>query len=202
MPLQNKMDPFGAITAEPMRGLFMGNRGGRIHDPLTRTILPGKTHASRQWITCLTQFKCRKRTLMGEGSYTELFFLDEVVSLAAGHRPCAECRRADYRRFCSAIDGAPVKASDLDRRLHGERLGLRPTVSTVGELPDGAMIAVGGTAYAKRGNEALPFTFAGYGEPVAWETVNNPDAPVLTPATTILALQNGYEPLWHPSAGT
>ena len=201
MPLRNKVDPFGVIMAEPMRGLFMGNRGGRIHDPATKTLLPGKTHASRQWITCLTQFKGRKRSLMGFGTYTELFFLDEVVSLAAGHRPCAECRRTDYKRFCSAIDGASMKAPDLDKRLHEERMGERQTFSAFGNLPDGAMIAVRGIAYARRGNAALPFTFAGYGEPVVWQSIVSRDAPVLTPGISILALQNGYAPVWHSSAG-
>lgn len=201
MPLCNKVDPFGVIKAEQMRGLFMGNRGGRIHDPATRALLPGKTHASRQWITCLTAFKGRKRTLMGEGTYTELFFLDEVVALAAGHRPCAECRRADYRRYCSAIDATSIKAPDLDNRLHGERMNVRKTISETGPLPDGTMIGIGTTAYAKRGAQAVPFSFAGYGEPLAWDSLAAPEAVVLTPATSLLALQNGYRPQWHPSAG-
>ena len=91
MSLQNRVDPFGDIHANPARGLFMGNRGGKIHDPATKTLLKRK-FASRQWIICLTAFKGRKRLLMGNG-YTELFFLDDVTALSAGHRPCAELRR-------------------------------------------------------------------------------------------------------------
>ena len=201
MPLQNKVDPFGAIQAQSMRGLFMGNRGGRMHDPQSRTLLPGKTHVTRQWITCLTEFKGRKRSLMGPG-YTELFFLDEVVALAAGHRPCAECRRADYKLFCSTIGEGSIKAPDLDKRLHLERTGARTHMNeTAGDMPDGVMIALDGMASAKRGSRALPFRFSGYGEPVSWEAVARPDAVVLTPPTSILALRNGYQPVWHHSAG-
>ena len=85
MSLQNRVDPFGDIHANPARGIFLGNRGGKIHDPATRTLLK-RRFASRRWIICVTAFKGRKRTLMGEG-YTELFFLDEVTALAAGTGP-------------------------------------------------------------------------------------------------------------------
>lgn len=201
MPLCNKVDPSGAIVAETMRGLFMGNRGGQMHDPVTRTLRPGRPWVSRQWITCLTEFKGRKRTLMGPGSYTELFFLDEVVSLAAGHRPCAECRRKDYKSFCAHAKATGIKAADLDQLLHNDRTGKRQTVAEAGELPDGAMISVGGLAHAKRAGLALRFGFAGYEARLPWDLVAVPDAQVLTPATMIAALRNGYEPVWHSSAG-
>lgn len=201
MPLQNKVDPFGAIKAEQMRGLFMGNRGGRMHDAASRTLLPGKNYVSRQWITCLTEFKGRKRKLMGEGTYTELFFLDEVVALAAGHRPCAECRRADYKRYCTTMKDNSIKAPELDKRLQGERLSVRSKASEIGPLPDGAMISIGAVAYAKRGAHALPFSFAGYGAPLDWDNLVIAEAQVLTPATSLLALRNDYKPIWHPSAG-
>lgn len=204
MPLQNKVDPFGTIHAVAMRGLFMGNRGGRFHDPETKKLLPGKTHASRQWIICLTQFKGRKRTLMSPGSYTELFFLDEVCALAAGHRPCAECRRSDYRLFCAAIepDAPGVKAPDLDRRLHGERLRERATLteSEANLLPDGSFVCVGSTAYARRGLSALPFSFDGYGPARPWAEIAALSPALLTPRTSVVALANGYRPVWHPSA--
>ena len=83
MPLQNRVTPFGEIIADPARGMFMGNRGGAIHDPATKT-LTGRRWASRQWIICVLEFKGRQRELMGKGSYTELFFLDEATALAAG----------------------------------------------------------------------------------------------------------------------
>ena len=204
MPLQNKVDPFGTIQALPMRGLFMGNRGGRMHDPATKALRRGKPWVTRQWICCLTEFKGRKRQLMSEGSYTELFFLDEVVSLAAGHRPCAECRRADYQRFCAAVDPSlpTVRAADLDKRLHAERTGQRAKL-TKGEavlLPDGVMVAMGDSAFAKHGDFALPFSFNGYGRKRAWQDIAIVATVLLTPATSVSALKNGYQPVWHPSA--
>ena len=206
MPLQNKGDPFGDIQAVSTRWMFMGTRGGRMHDPATKTLLPGKTHVSRQWITCLTAFKGRKRELMGPGSYTELFFLDEVVALTAGHRPCAECRRADFRGFGAAVTSGreAMSAPDLDRQLHAERTAPKPALSEsdAGLLPDGAMVACGGTAFAKRGGFALPFTFGGYGSRRPWDAVAKSDPVLLTPRSGILALQNGYEPVWHSTAAT
>ena len=201
MPLQNKIDPFGAIMTEAMRGLFMGNRGGKMHDAATQTFMPGRTHVSRQWIACLTEFKGRSRKVMGPG-YTELFFLDEVVSLAAGHRPCAECRRAAFKQYRAAIGEPSIKAPELDQRLHAERMGPRLRIGAVGELPDGAMIGCGETAYARLGSAAVPFGFAGYGPSVNWRDVAKPDAVVLTPPTSLLALRGGYRPVWHQSAGT
>ena len=100
MPLQNRVDPFGELFATPARGtLFMGNRGGRIHtDERTLTT---RRWASRQWICCVLDFKGRQRDVWGR-YYTELFFLDEVTALAAGHRPCFECRRKDAEDFADA----------------------------------------------------------------------------------------------------
>ena len=96
MPLQNRVDPFGLIHAVPDRGTLMGNRGGCFH---TEAKVLKPTHwKTRQWITCVLDFKNRQRELMGENTYTELFFLDEATALAAGHRPCYECRYADAKR--------------------------------------------------------------------------------------------------------
>jgi hypothetical protein len=206
MPLQNKVDPFGAIRAVSMRGMFMGNRGGRMHDPDTKTLLPGKTHVSRQWITCLTEFKDRPpRHVMGPGSYTELFFLDEVVSLAAGHRPCAECRRSAFKMFCATIGPGAVlmKAGDLDRRLHTERTGekLRLSIDEAAAIPDGSVVADGMFAFARRQGLALQISFAGYGVAMPWNEIVERKLQLLSPPTAILALRNGYKPVWHPSAG-
>ena len=99
MPLQNRVDPFGELFATPSRGLFMGNRGGRIHTDDRK--LTKRRWASRQWICCVLDFKSRQRDVWGR-YYTELFFLDEVTALAAGHRPCFECRRKDAEAFASA----------------------------------------------------------------------------------------------------
>jgi hypothetical protein len=204
MPLPNRVDPFGAIAAVPERGLFLGNRGGRFHRD-DRTLGP-RPWMSRQWICCVLAFKDRRRTpLMGRG-YTELFFLDEVTGLAAGHRPCFECRRADATRFAAAWArakglAAPPKAPEMDAVLHQERLEGRAKRTWKAEavgLPDGTMIAVGGQALAVRGGKALPWSYGGYG-PVS----SLPSGPVdvLTPPSVVAVLSEGFAPIWHPSAG-
>ena len=152
MPLQNRVDPFGELFADPARGLFMGNRGGRLHGD-NRT-LGRRRWVSRQWICCRLQFNNRHRRVWGEG-YTELFFLDEVTALAAGHRPCFECRRADaetfaecWRRACDL--NARPRAAQMDERLHAERLCGRAKQRhrrPMADLPDGAMIAMEQGAY-------------------------------------------------------
>src|ERR1700733_7595293 len=99
MPLQNRVSPSGDLIAVPARGLFLGNRGGRIHTD-ART-LTARRWASRQWICCVLEFRGRQRHVWGR-FYTELFFLDEPTAFAAGHRPCFECRRADALAFADA----------------------------------------------------------------------------------------------------
>src|SRR5438034_9390541 len=127
MPLQNRVTPLGELVAVASRGLFMGNRGGRIHRN-DRT-LGTRRWASRAWICCVTRFKGRHRTVWGHG-YTELFFLDEPTALAAGHRPCFECRRRDALAFAEhwrqafRLRARP-SAGDMDERLHAERLNGR-----------------------------------------------------------------------------
>jgi len=100
MPLQNRVTPFGDIVAIPQRGMFTGNRG-IIHDPATRTLLK-RRWASNAWLVCLCEFRGRRRAVMGGRSWTELFFLDEAVALAAGHRPCFFCRREAAQAFRDA----------------------------------------------------------------------------------------------------
>jgi hypothetical protein len=203
MPLQNRVDPFGELFATPSRGLFMGNRGGRIHRD-DRT-LGGRRWTSRQWICCVLEFKGRHRTVWGRG-YTELFFLDEVTALAAGHRPCFECRRQDALRFAERWQQARKlprrpSASDMDVVLHRERLDGRAKRRhrlPIGDLPDGAMIAREEGGFAIRGGSLLRWTPAGYDarqpRPHAF-TVD-----VLTPPSILAALAAGYRPQWHPSA--
>ena len=204
MSLQNRVDPFGDIHANPARGLFMGNRGEKIHDPATKTLLKRK-FASRRWIICLTAFKGRKRLLMDNG-YTELFFLDEVTALSAGHRPCAECRGDDFKRFCAAVTpefGSTFGADALDWKLHGERLAEKPHIEAgiCSQLPDGAMVAVGTQMFAKRGSLAMRWDFGGYGEKLSWDQVSAQNPVLLTPPVSVAALRNGYSPTWHPTAG-
>ena len=102
MPLQNRVSPFGELFATPARGTLMGNRGGRLH--VAQRKLGARRWSSRQWICCVLDFKNRHRKVWGD-SYTELFFLDEVTALAAGHRPCFECRRKDAETFAALFAG-------------------------------------------------------------------------------------------------
>ena len=196
MPLQNRVLPDGQIIAIPARGTFMGNRGGRIHDPETRT-LTTRRWASRQWIICELDFKKRHRQVMGRG-YTELFFLDEVTALAAGHRPCFECRRQTARAFFAA-HGEALKAAEMDRLLHDERLAAEAVEADTRGYPDGTMFISGEMFYAKRAGVLLVWTPHGYSHAVPPEKV--PRARPLTPATTIGILAARYQPVWHSSAG-
>ncbi|VVT16955.1 hypothetical protein [Rhizobium sp. EC-SD404] len=202
MPLQNRVDPFGSIHAHPARGLFMGNRGGRIHDPATRT-LTKRRFASRAWIICLCDFKGRRRIVMGE-SYTELFFLDEATALASGHRPCFECQRAraiEFSRCFAAGNGlAAMKAPEIDALLHSERLDAnvrrRLPMRDLHCLPDGSFLDVSGRACLVLGGKLLGWSFDGYHDDPAPRAS---DGVILTPPSTLRALEAGYRPVIHPS---
>ena len=192
MTLQNRVDPFGALHAVSARGDMLGNRGGRFHRP-DRT-LGGRRWASRQWICCVPRFKGRRMPVWGPG-YTQLFFLDELTALAAGHRPCFECRRADALAFQAAFGGGGMRAGEMDRVLHEERMaGGREMACEA--LPDGAMMVREGDAFAVRGALLLPWSFAGYGAGVARASGQ---VRVLTPPSIIAALQRGFAPRWHQS---
>ena len=202
-PLQNRVTPFGEIVAVPDRGLFTGNRG-ILHDPATRTLLR-RRWTNKAWIICLCSFKGWHRVVMGGRSWTELFFLDEATALAAGHRPCFTCRRADAEAFRAAWTagngGVRPRAPEMDAVLHAERLADRKKrvhrlERPVAVLPDGAMVAADGESYVVAGGRPLRWSFAGYA-PVA----DLPQGAVLlTPPSTVRALAAGYRPLLHPSA--
>ena len=165
-PLQNRVTPFGDVVAISQRGLYIGNRG-IIHDPATKTLL-GRRWTTKAWLVCVLDYKGRRRELMGGRSWTELFFLDEAVALAAGHRPCFFCRRADAQAFRAAwgkVKGgkAPL-APEIDAVLHEERLDrgrkrVHAFSDPVAELPDGAVIVAAGEAYtiSWRWHHATPF---------------------------------------------
>ncbi len=207
MPLQNRVTPWGEIVALPERGQLMGNRGC-LHDAHRRVV---KRWARVPWITCLLQFGDRQREVMTPGQYTELFFLDEATALAAGHRPCATCRRADYNAFkafwlaanpdlAATADGT---MASIDELLHAERVdadGRKRTWSArLGELPDGTMMVREGTQepLLVQGGAFYPWTPAGYGP----RQVASPDLPVrvLTPPSVVKALAQGYRPAVHSS---
>ncbi len=207
MPLQNRVDPFGTIHIVEARGTMMGNRGGRVHDPATKTL--NKRFASKRWIACVCEFRGRQRNVMGH-SYTELFFLDEVTAFAAGHRPCAECRRADFKRFsqvwCEAFGMTDVpKADDMDEVLHRERCvsGIGAGViafDDLATLPNGAMIALEGLPYAKKSGQLLPWNFHGYSTPIERSETHGAHLTLLTPPSISKVFKQGYHPTFHHSA--
>jgi hypothetical protein len=198
-PLQNRVDAFGELVATPARGMLLGNRGGKFHRD-DRT-LGRRRWASKQWIACVCAFKGRRREVWGAG-YTQLFFLDEVTALAAGHRPCFECRRADAEAFRTCFSGEDrLSAPQMDAILHGERLEngrRRLREAPFALLPDGAMVALGGCAYAVRGEALLPWSFAGYG--AAHARPRRGTARVVTPTSIVRALEAGYRPRWAASS--
>ena len=202
MVLQNRITPFGELIATPARGTLMGNRGGRLHDAARK--LTARRWTSKQWICCRLAFNDRHRTVWGD-SYTELFFLDEVTALAAGHRPCFECRRRDAEHFARLFAASETRATAdaMDDVLHSERLdGLAKRVhrAQIDTLPDGAMIAMEGEAFALRGGKMLHWTPQGYDS--ASPSPRGGEVDVLTPPSIVTVLTRGYQPQWHPSAGT
>jgi hypothetical protein len=205
MPLQNRVNPFGELVAVPARGTLFGNRGGRFHtDAKTLT---ARRWASRQWICCVLDFKGRQRDVWGR-FYTELFFLDEPTALAAGHRPCFECRRQDAQIFAEHWRAAHrlrrrPYAFEMDEVLHSERLrgrSKRLHLRNIGALPDGAFVALGGDAFAVRGDRILRWRPQGYDAQKPRPRGGTVD--VLTPPAILAVLAAGYEPRWHPSATT
>jgi hypothetical protein len=198
MPLQNRVTPFGDLIATEARGLLMGNRG-RLHDAHRRIV---RTAQGRRWIACVTSFRGRRRTVMTPGLYTELFFLDEAVALAAGHRPCAECRRDDYVRFRAAWAArvAPdTSANAMDLVLHADRLDearrKRTYRAELATLPPGAFVALGGAAWLVWDGALHAWTPAGYTERRA---ATEGMVTVVTPRCIVAVLGGGYRPMVHP----
>jgi hypothetical protein len=191
--LQNRVTPLGEIVATPERGLVYGNRGC-LHDAQRRI---RRQFQVKRWIACRLEFRGRYRAdPMPPGRYTGLFFLDEATAFAAGHRPCAECRREDYNRYMELVGAR--RADEVDERLHAERLGPREEAD-VEDLPDGTFVLVGGEPWLALGDELLRWTPGGYTE----RRGRAGRAPVVTPGTSIHALRAGWEgvvPFIHPSA--
>jgi hypothetical protein len=194
MAARNRVTPRSEIVAIPARGLLMGNRGclhrqGRIV----------RNHNGRRWIICETSFRDRHIEQWVEGRYTVLFFHDEAVALAAGHRLCAECRRERYdayRAAWSTAFGGRPSAGDIDERLHGERLDGRTQRSTVmawRELPRGAFAVADDVPVLALDDALLPWTADGYGAPLARPASGR--ATVLTPPATVAVLAAGYAPV-------
>tara|TARA_R110002074_G_scaffold378796_1_gene556733 strand:- start:550 stop:1179 length:630 start_codon:yes stop_codon:yes gene_type:complete len=206
MPLQNRVTPDGEIVVDPAKGIFMGNRGILHQDNRT---LGSKRWAHKNWVTCLLSFGGRKRTLMSPGRYTELFFLDEAVSLAAGHRPCGECRKLDFAHFreCwqKAHGGDFPRPNEIDRRLHQARVNSRSRIqirysAPIDSLPDGVFVRLEGALAPRlvRGEKLLTYSTAGYQASIA--RPSGLDVEVLTPSPSVEVMLAGYLPALHPSA--
>jgi hypothetical protein len=149
---------------------------------------------------------------MTPNRYTELFFLDEATALAAGHRPCAECRHSHFLAFCEAWKrahpeggrlGRPA-ADEIDNQLHAERVGAarskRSFVASLSGLPDGVFVTLVSSAeeaYLVQGDCLLEWFPAGYGQRRL--RPRNEPVRVLTPKSTVAAIQAGYVPEIHAS---
>jgi hypothetical protein len=205
MPRQNRVTPFGELIATPARGLVYGNRGC-LHDDEGRI---RRRYAVKRWISCRLRFRGWHRSpLMQPGRFTELFFLDEATAFAAGHRPCALCRREDYVRFTEIWQGlhpADRGADAIDARLHQERFDpeareQRRHPLPAEPLPDGAFVAHGGEAFVVVDDALRLWAPSGYIE------VGDPSGSALmTPPSLVEVLRHGWEPvvpLLHPSART
>jgi hypothetical protein len=206
MPLQNRVTPFSELVAEEARGLLYGNRGC-LHDDSGRI---RRRYGTRRWIACRLEFRGWERgPKLRPGKFTELFFLDEVTAFAAGHRPCALCRRADYVRLGEiwhTLHPDQAGADAIDHQLHGERVASgsreqRHHEAAFGELPDGAFVLGDGAAWLVLGPELLRWTPAGYSERRLRPP--NGSAIVITPPSLVAVLRSDWRPLVplvHPSS--
>jgi hypothetical protein len=215
VPRRNRIDPYGDLHAVPARGMFTGNRGCLVDD----AGLLVRHHRGNLWITCVTRFRDRRVALTRPGRWTPVFFLDDAVALAAGHRPCGECRHGAYlayREAVAAAVGFPVRAGDLNRMLGTERLHRgRPGRPRQGpghrldraadrrtwhgtDLPDGTVVVTDGPRLVL-GDRLLAFSFDGWRDPVPRPAGR---LTVLTPPTSVAALRHGFRPdLAFPACG-
>jgi hypothetical protein len=189
------------------RGTLVGNRG-IIHNHARTIIAQWRTKA---WITCRLSWKGWRRTVMRPGSWTELFFLDEATAFAAGHRPCAYCRRARFNEFKAAwlaanplaTSSATPRISEIDHILHTERTqkgGRKVTYEEkLNTLPDGAMIELDAVAYVVWQQQLLKWSFKGYEQSeMPWPSIRR--VRVLTPVSIVRMLRKGFLPGVHESA--
>ncbi|MEX3016252.1 hypothetical protein [Gymnodinialimonas hymeniacidonis] len=195
MPLRNRVLPTGQIVADPARGTLTGNRGILVDRDGRMT---NRQWALKAWITCVLEFRGRRRPVAQPRTWTELFFLDEAVAFSAGHRPCAYCRRADYNQFKAHWGG--LKAGEMDQILHGERLnGREKRLHSVRlqDMPDGAFVLQDERPMLVMGDALLPYTPNGYRPPKP--RMDGP-AEALTPPSLIEILRHGYRPKLHLTA--
>jgi hypothetical protein len=200
VPRRNRVTPFGEIVAVTGRGTLMGNRG-ILHEPDGTIVRDSQV---KRWIACRLEFRGRHREVMRPGTWTELFFLDEATAFSAGHRPCAECRNADYKtfqRFWGAAVDPDTAADAMDARLHTERRARawvkRTYTASTETLPDGSLVEIDGTAWLVRGDQLLEWTSDGYRSHRNRSGVGR--VTVLTPPSLVAVLQAGYPVRVHES---
>ena len=206
MSLQNRVTPLSRLVATPERGLVYGNRGC-LHDAEARI---RRSYNGKRWIACRLRFRGRhRRRLMQPGRYTELFFLDEATAFAAGHRPCAECRREDYVRLtviCNDLHPGQAGADAIDAQLQGERVvpgtrAQRHHEVAFDELPDGAFVLHRREPFLVLGQELLRWTPGGYLQ--GGRRPPGGTAVAITPPSLLSVLHTDWQPvvpLLHPSA--
>jgi hypothetical protein len=198
--LQNRVDPLGRIISTPARGLWMGNRGV-IHNEHKQIT---KLFNHKAWIICQLHFKERRRSVMTPNRWTELFFLDEATALAAGHRPCFECRKEDAKRFKSSwIEGNPAykfsmktSITEIDAIIHSERIDHEKKKvthqRTLANTPDGTFILLKEQPHLLYKGKLHPWTPFGYGQSVAFTSSST--LTILTPTSVVNAIAAGYIP--------
>jgi hypothetical protein len=206
VPLQNRVTPLSEVVASRARGLVYGNRGC-LHDETGRI---RRRYNGKRWIACRLEFRSWQRgPLLEPGRYTELFFLDEATAFAAGHRPCALCRRADYDRLVTIwrqLHPGQVGADAIDAQLHAERVAPSTRAQLHHEapfdgLPDGAFVLREGEPWLVLGPRLLRWTASGYAGRNPRPT--RQQALVVTPPSLVAVLHAGWQPLvpfLHPSA--
>lgn len=212
MPRRNRVDPRGDLHAVSERGMFTGNRGCLVddHGEVVRH------HRGRLWIACETEYRNWRVPLARPGRWTPIFFLDDAVALAAGHRPCGLCRRDAYQSYREAVSravspGRPLGAEELNRRLASERLrpgrGLERAAdrilwtADIDRLPVGSVIVdPGRPPRLLLGDRLLTFGFAGWSRPMPRPPSGTVE--VLTPPTSVAALSHGFTPILHPTASS
>lgn len=204
MPLQNRLKPNGEIVKTSERGTLMGNRG-IIHNENKELISVSKI---KGWVTCRLEFKGRKRELMAKGRYTELFFLDEATAFAAGHRPCAECRRERYNEFKNKwleaneklLLGEKDSVGNIDKIIHKERINKKEKVTflaNLNTLPIGTVIEIDNEILLIWKDALYIWDFQGY--QLSKKKISNIDVKVLTPKSYVNMFKKGFTPDVHYS---
>lgn len=204
MPLQNRIDPWGRLVAVCARGAWLGNRG-ILHNEQKQIVAQWR---HKSWVTCQLEFKGRQRKVFGLGGYSELFFLDEATALAAGHRPCAECRRSRFNDFKSAwitahsLEGR-VPVTLIDKQMHADRAvrggGKVTHLRGFVDLPDGVFIEWDGDAYLVWCGALRKWSPEGYVGATPLPDMNEVVV-VLTPSSVVEVFKHAFTPQVHPSA--